>query len=265
MNFDLVRDQFRTLHVAGSFTIPNPYDVGSARLLAAMGFSALATTSAGFAWSLGRPDMSVTRDELVAHVGAITSAVSIPLNVDAERCFAHDNAGIVETIDQLANAGASGISIEDWNPSTNSIDPISVAAERVATAVAVAHKHNVLLTARCENHIHGVTDFADTLDRLRAYRDAGADVLFAPGIATPEQIEKVVAIGLPVNVILLVTPLSVIELGNLGVRRVSVGGSLARFAQGAMVAAAQQLLDNGRFDSANPRTPDALMAQAFRV
>jgi 2-methylisocitrate lyase-like PEP mutase family enzyme len=264
MTIDLIRNQFKALHNVGSFIIPNPYDVGSARLLEAMGFSALATTSAGFAWSLGKPDMGVTRDELVAHVGAISSAVSLPLNVDAERCFADNVDGVIETIDLLASAGASGISIEDWNPSTNSIDSVADAVARVAAAAEAAQRHGVLLTARCENHIHGVTDFADTLDRLRAYRDAGADVLFAPGIATPEQIEQVVALGLPVNVILVTTALTAGELGSLGVRRVSVGGSLARFAQGAMVAAAQQLLDNGRYDGANPRTPDALMARAFR-
>ncbi len=259
------KEQFRTLHASGSFIIPNPYDVGSARLLEAMGFSALATTSAGFAWSLGRPDMGVTRDELVAHVHAITNAVGIPLNVDAERCFADDKASVAATIDLLASAGASGISIEDWNPTTNSIDDLATAAARVEAAVAAAQKHDVLITARCENHIHGITDFDDTMNRLRAYRDAGADVLFAPGIATNEQIEAVVSLGLPVNVILLATPLSATELGELGVRRVSVGGSLARFAQGAMVAAAQQLMDNGRYDSTNVRTPDALMQKAFRI
>jgi 2-methylisocitrate lyase-like PEP mutase family enzyme len=265
MTSSTVKAQFTTLHESGSFIIPNPYDVGSARLLEAMGFAALATTSAGFAWSLGRPDMGVTLDELVTHVGAITRAVNIPLNVDAERCFADDIAGVAETISMLANAGASGISIEDWNPATNSIDPIAVATARVSAAVTAAHAHGVLVTARCENHIHGLTDFDDTLARLRAYQSAGADVLFAPGIATNEQIDAVVALGLPVNVILLATPLSATELGARGVRRISVGGSLARFAQGAMVAAAQQLLDNGRYDATNVRTPDALMEKAFRV
>lgn len=259
------REQFQTLHQSGSFIIPNPYDVGSARLLEAMGFSALATTSAGFAWSLGRPDTGVTREELVTHVAAITASVAVPLNVDAERCFAEDLSGVAETIDRLAEAGASGISIEDWNPATQSIDSLATAAARVEAAAKAAKQHGVLITARCENHIHGLTDFDDTLNRLRAYRDAGADVLFAPGISTTEQIEKVVGLGLPVNVILVTTPLSAVELGNLGVRRVSVGGSLARFAQGAMVAAAQQLLDHGRYDSANVRTPDALMQQAFRI
>lgn len=259
------REQFRALHHSGSFIIPNPYDVGSARLLEAMGFSALATTSAGFAWSLGRPDMGVTRNELVAHVVAITGAINVGLNVDAERCFADDPAGIAETITMLADAGASGISIEDWNPATQSIDPINTASARVEAAVAAAHQHGVLLTARCENHIHNITEFADTLHRLRAYRDAGADVLFAPGIATSEQIEQVVDLGLPVNVVLTGTPLSIPELGDLGVRRVSVGGALARFAQGAMVAAAQQLLVNGRLDPSNARTPESLMQRAFRV
>jgi 2-methylisocitrate lyase-like PEP mutase family enzyme len=260
-----IRDHFTSLHQDGSFIIANPYDVGSARLLEAMGFAALATTGAGFAWSLGRPDMGVTRDELVAHVSALSAAINIPLNVDAERCFAEDVDGVVETINLLADAGASGISIEDWNPAANSIDLLPVSAARVEAAAKAAHRHGILLTARCENHLQGVTDFADTLNRLRAYKEAGADVLFAPGIATNEQIEQVVALGLPVNVILLATPLSATELGELGVRRVSVGGSLARFAQGAMVAAAQQLLDNGRYDTGNARTPDALMAKAFRV
>jgi 2-methylisocitrate lyase-like PEP mutase family enzyme len=259
------RERFRTLHERGSFIIPNPYDVGSARLLEAMGFSALATTSAGFAWSLGRPDMGVTRDELVAHVAAIVSAVDIPLNVDAERCFSEDLIGVAETIELLAGVGASGISIEDWNPATDSVDPMSEAAARVEVAAVVAKRHGVLLTARCENHIHGLTDFADTLERLRAYRDAGADVLFAPGPLTAEQIQQIVALGPPVNVMLVATPFSTEELGHLGVRRISVGGALAGFAQGAMVAAAQQLLDGGKFDGTHVRVPGPLMQMAFRV
>lgn len=265
MSTNATRERFRTLHERGSFIIANPYDVGSARLLEAMGFSALATTSAGFAWSLGRPDMGVTRDELVAHVAAIVSAVEIPLNVDAERCFSEDLTGVAETIELLAGVGASGISIEDWNPATDSIDPMSVAAARVEVAAVVAKRRGVLLTARCENHIHGVTDFANTLERLRAYRDAGADVLFAPGVSTQEQIEQVVSLGLPVNMLLTLTPFSAAELGNLGVRRCSVGGTLAGFAQGALVAAAQQLLDGGKFDGTRARVPGPLMQKAFRV
>jgi 2-methylisocitrate lyase-like PEP mutase family enzyme len=258
-------DQFRALHDSGSFIVPNPYDVGSARLLEAMGFSALATTSAGFAWSLGKPDMGVTRDELVAHVAAITAAVAIPLNVDAERCFADDTAGVTTTINLLADAGAAGISIEDWNPATNAIDNITTATARVAAAVGAAQARGVFLTARSENHLHGVTDFDDTLNRLRAYRDAGADALFAPGTATVEQITAIVELGLPVNVVITTTPHSIPELAAMGVRRMSVGGALARFAQGAMVNAAQQLLDTGKFDATNFRTPDALMAKAFRL
>lgn len=264
MTENSARQQFRDLHQRGSFIIPNPYDVGSARLLEAMGFAALATTSAGFAWSLGRPDMGVTRSELVNHVAAITSSIQVPLNVDAERCFADDLDGVKQTVGLLADAGASGISIEDWNPATNSIDSLSSAAARVEAAALAAHKHGVLLTARAENHIHGVTDFDDTVIRLRAYREAGADVLFAPGIATKEQIDAVVAIGLPINIMLTATPLSIPELSDLGVRRVSVGGSLATFAHGALVAAAQQLLDVGRFSPTNRRTADDLMRRAFR-
>jgi 2-methylisocitrate lyase-like PEP mutase family enzyme len=265
MTIATAREQFRTLHQSGSFIIPNPHDVGSACLFEAMGFSAIATTSAGFAWSLGRPDMGVTRDELVAHVRAITSVVQIPLNVDAERCFADDPAGVGDTINMLADAGASGISIEDWNPATNAIDSVDIAVARVAAAAEAAHQHGITLTARCENHLHGVTDFDDTMNRMRAYNDAGADVLFAPGIATNEQIEAMVSIGAPVNVILAVTKLSTNELGELGVRRISIGGALAAFGYGAMVTAAQQLLDNGRFESTNIRTPADLMQKAFRV
>lgn len=257
-------DRFRNLHKSGSFVIPNPYDVGSARLLEAMGFSALATTSAGFAWSLGKPDMGVTREELITHVRAITAAVEIPLNVDAERCFADDLGGVSETIELLAEAGAAGISIEDWNPASNAIDDCATATSRVAAAVEAAHRRGVFITARCENHLHGVTDFDDTINRLRAYRDAGADALFAPGTATPEQITAIVELGLPVNVVITTTPFSIPELAALGVRRMSVGGALARFAQGAVVGAAQQLLDAGRFDATNARTTDALMARAFR-
>lgn len=256
--------RFLEMHASGTFIIPNPYDVGSARLLEAMGFTALATTSAGFAGTLGRLDMAITRDELVTHVRALAAAVEVPLNVDAERCFADTPEGVTETIELLAKAGAAGISIEDWNQPHNHIDPIEVASARVKAAATAAHAAGVVLTARAENHIHGITDFGDTLNRLRAYLDAGADAIYAPGLTTHDQIAQVVALGAPVNVLLMPNTPNVGELTNLGVRRISTGGALAAFAQGAMVAAAQQLLDGGMYAPGNVRPPKPLTDHAFR-
>ena len=257
--------RFLEMHTSGTFIIPNPYDVGSARLLEGMGFTALATTSAGFAGTLGRLDMAITRDDLVPHVAALAAAVEVPLNVDAERCFAETPEGIAETIELLANAGAAGISIEDWDPQRNLLDPLDVATARVKAAATAARAAGVVLTARAENHLHSVTDLADTLNRLRAYLDAGADVIYAPGLTTPDQIAQVVALGAPVNVLLMPSTPTVGELTNLGVRRISTGGALAAFAQGAMVAAAQQLLDGGMYTAGNVRPPKSLTDQAFRA
>ena len=259
-----LRATFHQMHASGTFIIPNPYDIGSARLLEGMGFTALATTSAGFAGTLGKLDMGITRDELVPHVAALAAAVEVPLNVDAERCFAETHEGIAETIELLANAGAAGISIEDWNPNADQIDPLDVATARVKAAATAARARGVVLTARAENHLHGVTDLADTLNRLRAYLDAGADVIYAPGLTTPDQIAQVVALGAPVNVLLMPSTPSVGELTNRGVRRISTGGALAAFAQGAMIAAAQQLLDAGQYTTGNVRPPQPLTDHAFR-
>jgi 2-methylisocitrate lyase-like PEP mutase family enzyme len=258
-----ITDRFRDLHSSGFFLIPNPYDVGSAKLLEAMGFLALATTSAGFAGTLGRLDMAISRDELVAHVAAITSSVSVPVNVDAEYCFANDLEGVAETIDLLANAGAAGISIEDWNPQTNQSDDPILAASRVKAASVAASARGVLLTARCDTLLHGETSFDAVLDRLRAYVEAGAHVIYAPGITKPDHIEAVVALGVPVNVLMMPGTPNADALRDLGVRRGSVGGSLAAFAHGAMVAAAQQLLDSGSFNASNVRAPKDLVAKAF--
>jgi 2-methylisocitrate lyase-like PEP mutase family enzyme len=256
-------DRFRDLHASGCFVMPNPFDIGSARLLDALGFPALATTSAGFAATLGRTDMQVTRDELVAHVAAISGATSLPLNVDSERCFADSADGIAETVHLLADAGAAGLSIEDWNPATNSIDALDVATERVRAAAAAASERGLVLTARCENHLHGVDDFADTLARLRAYLAAGAEVLYAPLLWSAEQIGDVAALGAPVNVLLLPGGPSVATLADRGARRVSVGGSLSSIAQGAMVASAEHLLAHGTFDVDAPFLAGELKRTAF--
>ena len=168
---DRPRARFRALHRRdGIFVMPNPWDVGSAKLLASMGFEALATTSAGLAWSLGKLDMQVTRDELVAHVAAVAAATPLPLNVDSERCFPDEPGGVAETVRLLADAGAAGCSIEDFDPATGEIESLDVAAERVAIAAGAAP---LVLTARAENHLHGVDDLDDTIARLVAYRDAG--------------------------------------------------------------------------------------------
>jgi len=239
------RARFRELHRREQlFVMPNPWDVGSARLLVARGFEALATTSAGFAWSIGKVDQTVTRDELVAHVASLAAATSLPLNVDSERCFPDDPGGVAETVALLAEAGAAGFSIEDYDPALDRIDDVEVAAEAVRVAAEAAQ--GLVLTARAENHLHGVDDLDDTISRLLAYQDAGADVVYAPGLVDLEQIAAVVeAVGVPVNVLALSNGPSVSELASVDVRRVSTGGALARSAYGALLSAAQELLEAG--------------------
>ncbi len=243
------RARFRQLHADdGIFVMPNPWDAGSARLLQWSGFQALATTSAGLAWTLGKNDQQVTRDELVAHVAWLSAATDLPLSVDSERCFADDLAGVAETVRLLGEAGAAGCSIEDYDPATGRIDEVGRAAERVAAAAQAAHEGDAMvLTARAENHLYGAGDLADTIARLVAYRAAGADVLYAPGLTDPADIAAVVAaVDAPVNVLALPDGPSVAELGELGVRRVSTGSLLASAAYGAMLAGARGAAGNGQ-------------------
>ena len=226
--------------------MPNAWDAGSARLLAAMGFAALATTSSGHAASLGRVDQNVTLDELLAHVLALAAATDLPLSVDAERCFADDPAGVAETVEGIAAAGAAGCSIEDYDPRTGTIDPIEVAVPRVAAAASAASRHGLVLTARAENHLYGLGDLDDTIARLCAYRDAGAEVVYAPGLVDRSAIGRLVeAVQLPLNVLVLRNGPSVPDLAALGVRRVSTGGGLTRAAYGALVAAGRELQETG--------------------
>jgi 2-methylisocitrate lyase-like PEP mutase family enzyme len=243
------RARFRELHARdGLFVMPNPWDVGSARLLASLGFEALATTSAGFAWSIGKSDQTVTRDELVAHVAALAEATPLPLNIDSERCYPDDPGGIAQTVALLAAAGASGFSIEDYDPATGRVDDVGPAAERVAEAAEAAHAlaDPMVLTGRAENHIRDVDDLDDTIARLVAYREAGADCLYAPGLRDVAQIRAVVeAVGAPVNVLALPGGPSTAELAVIGVRRVSTGGALARAAYGALLAAGRELHGEG--------------------
>lgn len=243
------RARFRELHAADRlFLLPNPWDAGSARLLTALGFEALATTSAGFAWSLGKTDQTVSRDELVVHVAELAGSTDLPLNVDSERCYPDDPGGIAATVTLLADAGAAGFSIEDYDPTADRIDEVEVAAARVAEAAAAssALDEPLVLTGRAENHIHGIDDLDDTIARLVAYRDAGADVVYAPGLVELGQIEAVVeAVGIPVNVLLRPGGPTVAELASVGVRRVSTGGSLAWLSYAALVEGARGLLDGG--------------------
>jgi len=241
-----MRDRFRDLHREGTFVMPNPWDVGSARILAGLGFPALATTSSGFAASLGRPDQQVTREELVAHVRALTGAVDVPLNVDAERCYADGPEGIAQTVDLLAEAGAAGLSIEDYDPATARVEPLRVAVERVAAAAEACVRHGIVLTARAENHLYGAGDLDDTVERLRRYSDAGAEVVYAPGLSRIADIAAVVgAVAVPVNVLALAGGPRMGELAAVGVRRISTGGALAMAAYGALRTAARELLESG--------------------
>lgn len=239
-------DVFRALHTDGTFLLPNPWDVGSARYLEWRGAAALATTSSGFAATLGRLDQQTSRDELVAHVAAITNAVTIPVTVDSERCYSDDLAGVATTVRLLADAGAAGCSIEDYDPATGAIDELPLAIERVAAAASEAAKHGLVLTARTERHLYGAADLETTIERLAAFRDAGAEALYAPGLADLGEIEQLVtAVGAPVNVLAWPKGPSVPELASVGVRRVSTGGALAWAALGGLQRAVDELFETG--------------------
>lgn len=240
------RNRFRALHREGCFVLPNPWDAGSARILATLGAPALATTSSGHAASLGRADQHVTRAELHAHVRQLVAAVDVPLSVDAEHGFSDDPAGVAETVGLLADAGAAGCSIEDWDSDAGAVEAVAVAAERIAAAAEVARAAGVVLTARADHHLYGDAELDDTISRLRVYREAGAEVLYAPGLTDLAEIRRLVAeVGAPVNVLLLPGGPTVAELAQAGVRRVSVGGALAFATYGAFARAARELLEQG--------------------
>jgi 2-methylisocitrate lyase-like PEP mutase family enzyme len=228
--------------------MPNPWDAGSAKLLASLGFEALATTSSGFAATLGRLDGSVTRDEAIEHSATIAQATDLPVSADLENGFADDAAGVAQTVRLALGAGLAGCSIEDW--SGDAIYEPEHAAERIAAAAEVAHGGDVhlVLTARAENHIHDRDDLADTIARLQSFQEARADVLYAPGVTKLEDIREVVAsIDLPLNVLALPGAPSVSELAEAGVSRISIGGGFAYVAMGAVVEAARELRDEGTY------------------
>jgi 2-methylisocitrate lyase-like PEP mutase family enzyme len=245
---------FRALHErSGAFLIPNPWDVGTARLLAALGFEALATTSGGYALSIGKLDGAVGREAMIAHVGAIAAATDLPVNADLENGFGDAPEFAAETIRLAGEAGAAGGSIEDsTGRAEDPIYSIELAAERVRAAVEAARslRFPFTLTARAENFITGRPDLPDTIRRLQAFQDAGADVLYAPGLTHRDDIAEVLrSVDRPVNVLagLKGFSLSQAELSQMGVRRISLGASLARAALGGFLRAAQEMQEHGTF------------------
>jgi 2-methylisocitrate lyase-like PEP mutase family enzyme len=240
--------RFRALHEGEPFVIPNPWDAGSARVLAGLGFQALATTSSAFAFTLGRSDGEVTLDELAAHVSTIAAAADLPVSVDLENGYGPAPADAATAIARAAVAGAVGGSIEDWDPSGYLYD-LDIATERVTVAAETARSLGFpfTLTARAENHIRGNPDLGDTIARLQAYEAAGADVLYAPGLSSAEEIRAVCdAVSRPVNVLAL-GHLTFDEIAGAGAQRVSVGGSLAWAGVTAFAAAAEAIRDRGDF------------------
>jgi 2-methylisocitrate lyase-like PEP mutase family enzyme len=262
---------FRALHARdGAFIIPNPYDIGTARLLAHLGFEALATTSMGYAFSAGQRDMTIGRDRMIKHIAEIAAATELPVSADLENGYGDSPEFVAETIRRTAEAGAVGGSIED---STGRVDhpiyDLELAVERVRAAVAAvrALPFPFTLTARAENYLWGRPDLKDTIQRLRAYQEAGADVLYAPGLASKDDIASVVSsVDRPVNVVMGLrgVQLSLPELSALGVKRISVGSALCRVALGAFLRAAKEMREHGTFDfakdAANPREISAMFA-----
>jgi 2-methylisocitrate lyase-like PEP mutase family enzyme len=231
--------------------MPNPWDPGAARLLDWLGFEALATTSSGFAATLARLDGSVSREEALAHAASIVAATDRPVSADLENCFADDPAGVATTVRLAIDTGLAGCSVEDFGRRPDArIYDAGLAAERVAAAAEAAHAGPVhfVITARAENLIRGRPDLADTIARLQGYQDAGADVLFAPGLADLEQVRQVVAsVDRPLNVLPGLGGPTVAELGEAGVRRISVGGSFAFAALAGVVDAARELREHGTY------------------
>jgi 2-methylisocitrate lyase-like PEP mutase family enzyme len=236
-------EAFRALHAGEPFVIPNPWDAGSARVLEALGFAAVASTSSGFAFTRGRLDGNVTLEQVVQHAEALDRAIGLPVSIDLEHGYGRDPDRVAHAITRVAEAGAVGASIEDNDPSEG-IYEISHAVDRVAAAAATAHalEFPFTLTARAENHIRGNPDLDDTIARLQAFEAVGADVLFAPGLRTGEEIRSVcTAVSKPVNVLAL-RGMSMTEIVGAGARRVSLGGGLTWIAVNAMAGAAQRIL-----------------------
>ena len=249
-------EAFRALHEGEPFVIPNPWDAGSARVLAGLGFEALASTSSGFAFTLGRLDGAATLDDVVEHAADLDRATGLPVSVDLENGYGEAPESAALAILRIAGAGAVGGSIEDYDPSGHLYD-LELAVERVAAAVEAARalEFPFTLTARAENHIRGNPDLDDTIARLQAFEAAGADVLYAPGLRTLDEIRAVCeSVSKPVNV-LAVSDLTLAEIAEAGARRVSVGGALTWVAVGAFARAAQRVRDHGDFSALDESLP----------
>ncbi|MFD0922630.1 isocitrate lyase/phosphoenolpyruvate mutase family protein [Saccharopolyspora rosea] len=253
-------EKFRELHRGAEvLLLPNAWDVGSARILQHLGFRAVATTSGGAAAARGRLDGALGRDAVLAHGAELAAAVDVPVSADLENCFADEPEGVAETVRRALTTGLAGVSVEDWSGS-EIYDP-ALAAERVRAAVAAAGQ-DLVVTARAENHIRGVADLADTIARLQSYQQAGADVVYAPGIRGREQIRAVVeAVDVPVNVLALPEVPPVPELAALGVRRISVGGAFAFAAYQAMADVAEELRTRGTYGFLDPAAGGAALAR----
>ncbi|MCK6451028.1 MAG: isocitrate lyase/phosphoenolpyruvate mutase family protein [Alphaproteobacteria bacterium] len=264
------RARFRRLHASGCFVMPNPWDVGSARFLQNMGFKALATTSAGFAWSRGLADGEVARDAMLAHIAELSAAADVPMNADFEGGYAHDPAGVAESVRLCVETGVSGLSIEDFTGDRErALYPFDDAVARVRAARGAIDRAGggVVLTGRSEGFIRGRPDLDETVRRLAAYAAAGADCLYAPGLATREQIAAVVEAVEPKPVNVLMggpSDLTVRDLEDLGVRRISIGGALARAAWGGMIRAARLIAEAGSFKGFADAAPGADVVKGLR-
>ncbi|HEX7910032.1 MAG TPA: isocitrate lyase/phosphoenolpyruvate mutase family protein [Paraburkholderia sp.] len=262
------RAAFKALHASGCFVLPNPWDAGSARYLQMLGFQALATTSSGFAWSTGHADNNLPRAAILAHLREIVEATDLPVNADFENGFGRNPAEVAESVRLAVETGVAGLSIEDsTGDAAAPLFPIEVAVERLSAARRAIDETggDTLLVGRAENFFAGSPDLDDTIARLKAYAAAGADCLYAPGIKTREQIEAVVAAVAPKPVNLLIgstSPFTVQDVAALGVRRISVGGGLARAAWGGFMRAAQSLIE-GRFDGFEGAASGAQLDELF--
>ncbi|MGC4084693.1 MAG: isocitrate lyase/phosphoenolpyruvate mutase family protein [Vicinamibacterales bacterium] len=263
-----LRARFHALHQSGTFVIPNPWDVGSATILASLGFKALASTSSGFAWSIGRRDNHITLDAALAHLRTMVDGVDLPINADFEGGFADDPEGVSANVARATDTGVAGLSIEDstHRPEAPLYD-FALAVERIAAARQAidATRSGALLVGRSEGFIAGRPDIDDTIRRLRAYADAGADCLYAPGLRSRDHIAAVVqaVAPRPVNVLVSGPFITVDELAALGVRRISVGGALARSAWAGFLAAAREIAQQGTFTSFNQAVPSPEMNGFF--
>lgn len=263
------RRTFRRMHESGCFVIPNPWDVGGARYLASLGFKALATTSAGAAWTLGYADGGVPLDKMLRHIAEVAEATDLPVNADFEGAHAHDPAAVAEGVQQCIETGVAGLSVEDYtNDPANPIYDFELSVARMRAARAAIDKTDgeVMLVGRAEGLIRNRPGFDDILRRLVAFADAGADCLYAPGIKTAEQITAVVRAVAPKPVNVLMggpSPLTVNRLADLGVRRISVGGALARSAWGGFMRAARAIAEHGSFDGFADAAPSAELNKLF--